>query len=333
MAPFVSHGGELHLSNLGQLSLLQGMTEKGASLRTTVRGFSMTPFIRDEDVVTIAPMSGRPPRVGEVVAFSHPDCGRLAIHRVVACTERGWVVRGDNCPEADGVVGIEHVHGRVVAVERGGRTVRVGLGMSGRVIAALNRGTLLGRWNILRLLPRRAAGFALRHAQGLAAFRTVGRRVAPGFSVVVASEEDRETVHRQHNPLMPYRRSAPDPHVTNWVAKVGPRVVGFVQLTNRPEDVSGWGGHWLFSLSVQPRYRGLGIGDALTQVVVERSVADGAPDLRLAVYEDNFRAIGLYEKMGFERTIVAALEPGFLEEKAARGRRRIVMQKRLGGTT
>jgi ribosomal protein S18 acetylase RimI-like enzyme len=330
MAPFVSHGGELHLSNLGQLSLLQGMAERGASLRTSVRGFSMTPFIQDQDVVTIAPMNGRPPRVGEVVAFSHPDCDRLAIHRVVACTERGWIVRGDNCPEADGVVGIERVHGRVVAVERGGKPVRVGLGMSGRLIAALNRGTLLGRCNMLLHLPRRAAGFTFRHAQGLATFRAVGRRVAPGFEIAVASEADCETVHRQHNPLMPYLRSPPDPQVTNWVAKVGPRIVGFVQLTTRSEEGSGWRGHWLLSLSVQSRYRGLGIGDALTQVVVDRSVADGAPDLRLAVYEDNFRAIGLYEKMGFERITVPVLEPVFLGEKAARGRRRIVMQKRLG---
>ena len=111
---------------------------------------------------------------------------------------------------------------------------------------------------------------------------------------------------------------------------MGPRIVGFVQLTSRPEEGSGWGGHWLFSLSVQPRYRGLGIGDALTQAVIDRTVADGAPTLRLAVYEDNFRAVGLYEKLGFEKIVVAALEPGFLEEKAARGRRRIVMREATG---
>jgi ribosomal protein S18 acetylase RimI-like enzyme len=146
----------------------------------------------------------------------------------------------------------------------------------------------------------------------------------------VASEAECEIFHRQQNPLLPHRRSAPDPDVTNWVAKVGSRIVGFVQLTNRPEDGSGWGGHWLFSLSVQPRHRGLGIGDALTKAVVDRSVADGASSLRLAVYEDNFCAVRLYEKLGFEKIVVRALEPGFLEEKAARGRRRIVMQKRLG---
>ena len=141
------------------------MIQKGASLHTTVRGFSMSPFIRDEDVVTIAPMKGGPPRVGEVVAFVKPGCGRLAVHRVVAAEGTGWLIRGDNCPEPDGVVATEKIIGRVVAVERKGRPVRFGTGPAGACIAALSRRGLLGRLHAVALLPRRAAGFALRQAR------------------------------------------------------------------------------------------------------------------------------------------------------------------------
>ena len=324
MTSFVTHGGERHLSNLGQLSLLRGVAEKGASLRTTVRGSSMTPFIRDEDVVTISPMNGRLPRVGEVVAFVHPGGERLAIHRVIACTDRGWAIRGDNCPRPDGVVGLESILGRVVDVERDGRRVRVGFGLSGRLIAFLNRGPLLGGCTALMRLPRRAAGLALRHAQGLAVFRWLGRRVGPAFEIAVASHAECESFHH---------RGAPDPHVTTWVARTGSRTIGFAQLTTRPEEGSGWGGHWLFSLSVQARFRGLGVGAALTRAVVDRSVAAGAPDLRLALFEDDLRAIRLFEKLGFEKIVIAATEPGYLDEKAARGTRRIVMRKRLDRTT
>ena len=328
--PFVARGGELQLSNLGQLALLQAVSGRGAALRTTVRGYSMMPFIRDEDVVTVAPMNGTPPRVGEVVAFTNPDGGRLAIHRVVAQAGTGWVIRGDNCPEPDGVAGSEHILGRVVRVERSGRRVRFGTGFAGTVIAALSRSELLGRANALLRLPRRGAGFALRQAQGLPVYRRLVKSVAPAFQIAVATERDLELVHRQHNPFVPYRRSAPDPQVTNWVATLGTRIVGFVQIASRPEEGSGWGGHWLFSLSVQPRFRGLGIAQALTRQVVERSVADGAPDIRLAVFEDNTRAIALYAKLGFERITVAALEPAFQQEKAQTGRRRIVMRIQLG---
>jgi hypothetical protein len=99
---FTRGGGELRLSNLGQLALLRGMAERGVPLRTTVRGFSMAPFIRDEDVLTIKPLNGRAPRPGEVVAFTLPHTGRLAIHRVIAAVDEARIIRGDNRPEPDG---------------------------------------------------------------------------------------------------------------------------------------------------------------------------------------------------------------------------------------
>ena len=101
---YVSQGGELNLSNIGQLELLLAMVESGVALRTTARGFSMQPFIRDKDVLTISPIKDMQPSLGDVVAFTHPDTGRLAIHRIIGRTDDGWLIRGDNCPDPDGVV-------------------------------------------------------------------------------------------------------------------------------------------------------------------------------------------------------------------------------------
>jgi hypothetical protein len=38
VTPFVTPGGELRLSNAGQLEMLRGMVERGVPLRTKVRG-------------------------------------------------------------------------------------------------------------------------------------------------------------------------------------------------------------------------------------------------------------------------------------------------------
>jgi len=219
---------------------------------------------------------------------------------------------------------------RGLAVERKGRRVGFGSGAAGALIAVLSRRGLLGRIDALVWLPRRVVRYALRHAQGLSVYRRVGRRAAIAFEIVEAREPDLQAVHRLYNAHEAYRRSEPDPHVTNWVAKVGGHVAGFVQLTARQPGGSAWGGHWLFSLIVQPRFRGLGIGEALTLKVVAKSAADGSKDLRLAVFEDNLTAIALYAKLGFEPITVDALEPGFAEEQAQTGRRRIVMCKRMG---
>ncbi len=177
---FVLPGGELHLSNPGQLELLRGMVERGVPLRTTVRGSSMSPFIRDEDVLTIAPMHARALRVGEVVAFVQPDTGRLAIHRIIARMGADWLVRGDNCLAADGVVARESIIGRVTRVERQGRVVRFGLGGEMRVLAWLVRGEVLLHIVALWYFPRRVVGFALRRAQALPWYRALGRRLRRG---------------------------------------------------------------------------------------------------------------------------------------------------------
>jgi len=116
---------------------------------------------------------------------------------VVAIEGTGWLIRGDNCPEPDGVVATEKIIGRVVAVERKGRPVRFGTGSAGACIAALSRRGLLGRLHALALLPRRAARFALRRAQGLSAYRKVGRRAGFAFEIAEASEADIEAVHRR----------------------------------------------------------------------------------------------------------------------------------------
>lgn len=324
---FMAKGGELWLSNIAQRELLSGISERGASMRTTVRGFSMFPFIRDLDVVIISPMNGRPPVVGDVVAFTRPENGRLTIHRVIANLGTGWLVKGDNCDEADGVVTQDHILGKVIAVERNGRNVRLGLGAESVWVAALNRGHSLNRLQRLFRLPRRTAAFALRKLQTLSVYRGLARSLAKPVSISIARHEDMETVQQRLNPSGPYRLQPPNPNVTNWVAKKGLKIVGFVQLVFHPESHFPWVGHWLFSLHVWGLYRGMGIGEALTRRVIEKAAERNGSELFLLVFQDNDRAIRLYRKLGFAPFTIPSLEPMLASEKQKLGRRRIVLRR------
>ena len=151
---------DLALSNAGQLELLRAFVQRGAALRTSVRGASMSPFIRDRDVLTVAPLEARGPRVGDVVAVALGRPERLFIHRVVACRPGGWLIRGDACRHADGVAAPADVVGRVVAAERRGRAVRLGIRSGvggGAIVALLSRGDVLRFGLALWRLPRRLA--------------------------------------------------------------------------------------------------------------------------------------------------------------------------------
>ena len=136
------------LSGSALITLLQAVLDKGVPFRFQATGFSMIPFVRDGDVITVAPLAGGTPGLGDVVAFVRPNTGKLAVHRVVGNLSSAFLIRGDNTQETDGLVPAGNILGRVTRVERDGRRVYLGLGPERYPIAFLTR---LG---LLRLLWR-----------------------------------------------------------------------------------------------------------------------------------------------------------------------------------
>lgn len=135
--------------------------ERGVPFRFTARGSSMRPFIRSGDVLTLSPLRGRAPRLGEVVA-GRTGGDRLVVHRVVAAGAGTCELRGDNCPGSDGSVPLEAVLGVVTRVERRGRAKRLGTGPEGALLAALSTAGALLPLVALARLPRGAARRMLR---------------------------------------------------------------------------------------------------------------------------------------------------------------------------
>lgn len=152
-ASYVSERVDLLLSGPGLNDLLQSVLEKGGSFHLRAVGFSMAPFVQDGDVVTIAPLPNGGPCLGDIVAFRHPQHGKLTIHRVVRRQSDAWLIRGDNIAESDGLVPRTHILGRITHVSRAGRRARLSLGPERVLIALLSRcGLLLLVWRMARVL-------------------------------------------------------------------------------------------------------------------------------------------------------------------------------------
>jgi len=147
--------------------LLKDVLGKGWPCRFQAKGHSMSPFIKDGDVVTISPLSGNSPGIGDVVAFIHPQNKRLIIHRVIRKGGDAYLLKGENASEADGLVKKENIFGVVRDVERGGKKAFLGLGPERFLIAFLTRKGLLlplmlPVWKIVRsVLPRKLRSFVL----------------------------------------------------------------------------------------------------------------------------------------------------------------------------
>ena len=136
---YVTDGGESRLSMAALVDLLKAVTERGIAFRVQAPGFSMYPFIRNMDTITISPFPAAGPRTGDVVAFIKPGTCCLVVHRVIAVTKQGYLIRGDNTLEPDGLLQRSSILGQVTRVERDGRTVFFGGGQEKSVIAFLSR--------------------------------------------------------------------------------------------------------------------------------------------------------------------------------------------------
>jgi ribosomal protein S18 acetylase RimI-like enzyme len=239
------------------------------------------------------------------------------------------LVSGDNSPETDGIIKLEDMIGIITRIERNGRDVHLGLGVERTLIAILSRGNGLLELKKMWHLPHIILANILRRMQTSSLYRIVGRQITPRINITEANADDVVAVQRHFNPNELDDTQVPDPSVTNWVAKYRQRVIGFVQLVRQPPGNGPYVSHWLYSLEVWSLYRGLGIGERLTQCVIDRAAAEGASELFLFVFEDNRGAIMLYNKVGFEQIISPEHEVQLAAEKEQFGRRRVVMSKKL----
>ena len=134
----------LSIPGTALVEIMQAVHARGLPFRFSAGGCSMTPFIKDGDIISVSPPSSRLPGMGDVVAFLHPETKLLCIHRVLSCNKGALLIQGDNSPgKPDGMIPMEAVMGRITRVERGGRRIRLGLGPERILIALLSRSGLL----------------------------------------------------------------------------------------------------------------------------------------------------------------------------------------------
>lgn len=151
---------KISFSGESLIELIKSIFAKNSSFRFKVTGYSMSPFIKDGDVVTISLPKARSIVLGQAVAFVNPATGKLAIHRMVGGYNGCYLIKGDSLPQPDGLIPKENVLGCVTKIERKKKSVRLGLGPERLVIAFLSRNGLLPFilffW---RLIPKPLRGF------------------------------------------------------------------------------------------------------------------------------------------------------------------------------
>jgi hypothetical protein len=131
------------IANQHFATLMAGVLATGSTFRFEAPGFSMAPMINNGDILTLAPLVGQPPRLGDVLAFIRPATGSPVVHRVVAVRKDHYLLKGDHGRTSDGWIPTDQLLGRVIRVERNQHTIKVGFGLERYPIAVLSRVNLL----------------------------------------------------------------------------------------------------------------------------------------------------------------------------------------------
>ncbi len=130
----------VHLDGEALAEIVHDLLARGDTVRMVAHGGSMSPWIRDGDVLTILPRSpGREPRVGDVVAFRRPGGQRLVVHRLVSRVPGGWIARGDRCSAPDGFIPDGAILGTVDRVRYGSRRRILPRGFLGIALSSASR--------------------------------------------------------------------------------------------------------------------------------------------------------------------------------------------------
>lgn len=155
-----------HSLNSEELAnLIRATIAEGNTICFNALGRSMSPFIQSGDKIFVAPITKERIRIGDVLAFVHPEDGRVLAHRMARLSEGRFFCKGDNVSAGgDGWISFEDVLGQVVRVQRDRKEIHLGLGVERRLIALLSRWKMLVpivnflrqiKWGVKRLISGR----------------------------------------------------------------------------------------------------------------------------------------------------------------------------------
>ncbi|HNR69632.1 MAG TPA: S24/S26 family peptidase [bacterium] len=136
----IQNGGELCLSKDALRELASTVLHQNVPFRIRANGSSMSPMIKNGDIIVISPLRDRKPICGDVLAFVDPVNQALTVHRLIKNEGNCYFFRGDNSNGNVEITFADQLIGRLINVERNGVPVHLGLGPERILIGRLNRG-------------------------------------------------------------------------------------------------------------------------------------------------------------------------------------------------
>ena len=115
----MKHIEELSLSMDNFYDLLDTLigTKQLNRVKVSCKGFSMSPFIKDSDIIIIKPVKNFSKlKIGDIVVIPLPGEKKIIIHRIIKKKGESLLLKGDNLMESDGWFKKKDVMGIVATI-------------------------------------------------------------------------------------------------------------------------------------------------------------------------------------------------------------------------
>ena len=327
------------IDNSDLLNLCQEVLGKGSTFQFRALGGSMFPFIRPGDLLTTKAVDPTDLSIGEVLLYQRE--GRSFVHRLIKKKiingTHLFITHGDHLPFSDPAISSSQILGKVICIERRGRTIHLDTPfqrMWGRFLASTSSWFVplfqVVEWpfQLLRRLSSKINS-------GLNQFRLIRkikRRLFSKISYRMASSSDVPSLAKFFETDLKEMLQEIEEGRKYYLAEKGGKVVGGFTAG------SAWGGTaqdhrcWIMGLYVVPRYRGASVAERLLAKAISTLKEQGIDQIFVNVFGNNNPALKLFHKLGFIRAGMPEIESKIDEHyaKVAPGSpRSFVLYKRI----
>jgi len=301
------------------LALNDEILKREVYLRFRIKGESMSPSLRDKDVVIIKRFNLSEIKTGDIIFYRIPP-SQIVIHRLIKRTledgKMAFITKGDANFYFDPYVYPKDILGKIVAIERDRRYIRLDTFMSKLKAIFYVKSFLMKRWfwRLTRVLRHKILGVALRKLQGIRIYSYLAKRFARGkITYRIATNKDAPLLAQL---FRRYHQSTRVDIITRFfrkyleeladsgcciLAEYRNKVVGSVTIKKFPEDGTIYSGWRAYNRYVRLPYRRIGIGEGLARIAIKKAIENGAVSVKGITSKDDIRTINLAKKLGFHQ--------------------------------
>ncbi|MFA5224392.1 MAG: signal peptidase I [Candidatus Omnitrophota bacterium] len=290
------------------MELSEEVLSRALNLRFRMKGTSMFPTLQDDDIIIIKKFDISNIHNGDIIFF-RPPFHEGVTHRVIRKVDvkgrQAFITKGDFCPFFDGYVYPEHILGRVVAIERKGKSINLDKKTTMLKAAFYTRIICfqVGVYSVLRGLRNRIyklLGVLLRLSQRLKIydfFITLFADTKP-ITYRLASHDDAPLLAQLYSAyywpartrlliryLQQYLKDVSRNQGYCFLSQKGNRVIGSVAVQNFSSDELIQSGWTVCSPFVNWRYRGMGIENKLVELAKQKAKEQGAVEIKMAQFD------------------------------------------------